>query len=88
LSLTPRQESSFAGTAFLKTIEKTEPEVIVITPDLFPIGPTADKKLLLWPEFNRFLANCYDEKIERAFPHGFPGEPGYRLYEAAARCRT
>jgi hypothetical protein len=74
--------------AFLQAIEKTEPRVIVITPDLFPAGPGNDKKLLMWPEFNRFLSSCYDKKIERAFPHGFATEPGYRLYEAAASCRV
>jgi hypothetical protein len=74
--------------AFLQAIEKTEPKVIVITPDLFPAGPGNDKKLLMWPEFNRFLSSCYDKKIERAFPRGFAAEPGYRLYEATARCRA
>jgi hypothetical protein len=74
--------------AFLQAIEKTEPRVIVITPNLFPAGPGKDKKLLMWPEFNRFLSSCYDKKIERAFPHGFATEPGYRLYEAAASCRA
>jgi hypothetical protein len=74
--------------AFLQAMEKTEPRVIVITPDLFPAGLGNYKKLLMWPEFNRFLSNCYDQKIERAFPHGVATEPGYRLYEAAASCRV
>lgn len=81
-------EVSLYRLAFLKAIEKKEPKVIVVTPELFPAGPGADGKLLLWPEFNQFLSNCYDKKIERAFPHGSPNEPGYRVYEAAARCRS
>jgi hypothetical protein len=74
--------------AFLQAMKKTEPRVIVITPDLFPAGPGNDKKLLMWPEFNQFLSSCYDKKIERAFPHGFATEPGYRLYVAATNCRA
>jgi hypothetical protein len=72
---------------FLRSLEKEEPRVIVITPNLFPTGPMAYKKLLIWPAFNAFLSRCYDETTERVFPHGSPTEPGYRLYSAATKCR-
>jgi hypothetical protein len=73
---------------FLDELEETKPRVIVVTPDLFPDGPGRDKKLTMWPDFNRFLANCYDERVERSFPHGVLTEPGYRVYEAISVCRT
>jgi 4-amino-4-deoxy-L-arabinose transferase-like glycosyltransferase len=73
---------------FLTALEDRKPTILVITPGLFPAGPQGDKKLLMWPEFNQFLANCYDGKIERFFPQGSPSEPGYRMYRAAFACRT
>jgi hypothetical protein len=72
---------------FLRELEEREPKIIIVTPDSFP-AKTANTKLLLWPAFDTFLSNCYDEVSDRSFTHGALGEDGYRLYRANARCRT
>jgi hypothetical protein len=74
---------------FLDEIRSNPPQVIVVTPRLFPSGPFDYAKLDRWPDLAAFLGTCYDLQNERNFPSGRSyHRDGYRLYlhVATAAC--
>ncbi|MEO8737131.1 MAG: hypothetical protein ABI380_11385 [Edaphobacter sp.] len=62
------------------------PKVIVVMPRLFPLGPDHYAKLGRWPDFLRFLDNCYAIQVERDFASGREYHRGYRLYVRQPAC--
>lgn len=66
---------------FLSEIRANLPQVIVVTPRLFPSGPYGYVKLDRWPQLAALLDNCYRLQAERDFPAGrIYHRDGYRLY--------
>ncbi|GGG67544.1 ArnT family glycosyltransferase [Edaphobacter dinghuensis] len=66
---------------FLSKIQANPPQVIVVTPRLFPAGPYHYAKLDRWPQLAALLGDCYRLQNERDFPAGRSyHRDGYRLY--------
>jgi hypothetical protein len=66
---------------FLHEIQANPPQVIVVTPRLFPSGPYDYAKLDRWPRLAALLGSCYRLQAERDFPGGRSyHREGYRLY--------
>src|SRR5580698_703386 len=86
---TARQAGTIADMqkGFLHTLSSAPPYVIVLTPWLFPGGPTDYKKLQLWPAFENILAQCYEMRIERHILGRPPDHPGYRIYVRLPTCK-
>jgi hypothetical protein len=80
-AVTPQQISVRAELRqkFLSQLIGRPPRVIVVMPWLFPLGPDHYAKLSRWPDFTRFLDNCYQLDAERDFPAA-GHHRGYRLY--------
>jgi hypothetical protein len=71
---------------FWSDIQRSPPEVIIISDRLFPNGPDDYQKLSRWPQFNAYLEDEYALYIQRSpgqLTHwgGRPEAPaGYRIY--------
>jgi hypothetical protein len=70
---------------FLHALEANPPSIIVITAGSFPVTETGYQKLAAFPEFSRFMSDCYTMQADRNF-HAQKNfqEVGYRLYERSA----
>lgn len=72
---------------FLNKIQINPPQVVVVTPRLFPSGPYHYAKLDRWPQLEAFLGSCYRLQAERDFPVGRSyHRDGYRLYLRQPAC--
>lgn len=72
--------------SFLNQLKSQPPRVMVVMPRLFPLGPDDYAKLSRWPEFARFLDDCYSLQVQRNFALGTGYRRGYRLYLQRPAC--
>lgn len=72
---------------FLNEIRANLPQVVIVTPRLFPAGPYDYAKLDHWPQAAALLSDCYDLQTERYFADGRNyHRNGYRLYLRRPAC--
>jgi hypothetical protein len=71
---------------FWRDIQRSPPEVIVVTERLFPSGPDDYQKLSRWPQFHAYLEEQYSLYIQRKPDHALRWwsrseiPAGYRIY--------
>lgn len=76
----------YERTSFVKDLRTNPPLIFIVTAPLFPSGPDDYRKLLQWPEFDKWLDEHYSLALERTPTRGYQsmGRPvipaSYRLY--------
>ena len=88
-AMTPREAEAQAALRrkFLSEVQANPPQVMAVTPRLFPSGPYGYAKLDRWPALAALLSDCYHLETERDFSSGRSyHRDGYRLYLRRPAC--